>query len=43
MGCSLPAERIPELRARLDAFARQRLTPADFVPVLQYDAEIALA
>ncbi len=31
VGCSLPTERLPELRARLDAFARQRLTPADFV------------
>jgi single-stranded-DNA-specific exonuclease len=42
VGCSLPAERLPELRARLDAFARQRLTPADFVPVLEYDDELAL-
>ncbi len=42
IGCSLPAERLPELRARLDAFARQKLTPADFVPVLDYDAELAL-
>ena len=42
VGCSLPAERLPELRARLDAFARQKLTPADFVPVLDYDAELAL-
>jgi single-stranded-DNA-specific exonuclease len=43
VGCSLPAERLPELRARLDAFARQRLTPADFVPVLEYDDELLLA
>ena len=43
VGCSLPAERLPELRARLDAFARQRLTPADFVPVLEYDDELPLA
>ncbi len=42
VGCSLPAERIPELRKRLEAFARQRLTPADFVPVLEYDDELAL-
>jgi len=42
VGCALPAERVPELRSRLDAYARQRLTPADFVPVLEYDAEIAL-
>ena len=30
------------MRSRLDAYARQRLTPEDFVPVLEYDAEIAL-
>ena len=42
VGCSLPVERIPELRSRLDAFARQRLTPRDFIPILHYDAEIAL-
>ncbi len=42
VGCALPAERIPELRSRLDAYARQRLTPEDFVPVLEYDAEIGL-
>ena len=42
VGCALPAERIPELRSQLDAYARQRLTPADFVPVLEYDAEISL-
>jgi len=42
VGCSLPAERLPELRARLDAFARQRLTLADFVPVLEYDDQLAL-
>ncbi len=42
VGCALPAERVPELRSRLDSYARQRLTPADFVPVLEYDAEISL-
>ncbi len=42
VGCTLPAERIPELRSRLEAYARQRLAPADFVPVLEYDAEISL-
>ena len=42
IGCALPAARIPELRSRLDAYARQRLTPEDFVPVLEYDAEIGL-
>jgi single-stranded-DNA-specific exonuclease len=42
VGCTLPTQRLPELRARLDAFARQRLTPADFVPVLQYDGDLPL-
>ena len=42
VGCALPAERIAELRARLDGHARERLTAADFVPVLEYDAEPAL-
>ncbi len=42
VGCSLPVQKIPELRSRLDAFARERLTPQDFVPILRYDAEIAL-
>lgn len=42
IGCSLPVERLPELRSRLETYARQRLTPADFVPVLEYDSEIAL-
>jgi single-stranded-DNA-specific exonuclease len=42
VGCSLPVERIPELRSRLDGFARGRLTPRDFIPILPYDAEIPL-
>ena len=42
VGCSLPVERLPELRSRLDNHARQRLTPEDFIPVLEYDAEISL-
>ena len=42
VGCALPAKRIPELRSRLDAYARQRLTPEDFIPVLEYDAEVGL-
>ena len=41
---SLHARRqhIGELRARLDAFARTRLTPADFDPVLDVDSELQL-
>ena len=42
VGCALPVDRIAELRSRLDAYARQRLTLDDFVPVLEYDAEVAL-
>ncbi len=42
IGCALPADRIPELRARLEIYARQRLTPEDFLPVLEYDAEVPL-
>jgi single-stranded-DNA-specific exonuclease len=42
VGCALPSDRLPDLRARLDAFARQRLTPADFIPTLEYDAEVPL-
>lgn len=42
IGCSLPTERLPELRARLDTYARQKLTPDDFVPILNYDADLSL-
>lgn len=42
VGCALPTERLAELRSRLDVYARQRLTPEDLVPVLDYDAEIPL-
>ena len=43
VGCSLPVEHLPELRTRLEAFARRRLTPADFDPVLEYDSDVELA
>ena len=42
VGCSLPVDRLPELRSRFEAYARQRLVPEDFVPVLECDSEIAL-
>ena len=42
VGCALPVERLPQLRSRLEAYARQRLVPADFVPVMEYDGEISL-
>jgi single-stranded-DNA-specific exonuclease len=42
VGFSLASGRVPELRAQLDAYARARLTPADFEPVLDLDAELVL-
>jgi single-stranded-DNA-specific exonuclease len=41
-GFAMPAANVEELRVRLDAFARTRLTPADFDPVLDLDAELWL-
>jgi hypothetical protein len=37
----MPAANVADLRARLDAFARTRLTPADFEPTLDLDAELS--
>ncbi|HET6181418.1 MAG TPA: single-stranded-DNA-specific exonuclease RecJ [Candidatus Sulfotelmatobacter sp.] len=42
-GFAMPAANVGELRTRLDAFARNRLTPADFDPMLDLDAELSLA
>src|SRR3984957_18905070 len=42
-GFAMPAKNVAELRTRLDAFARARLTPADFDPVLEVDAELHLS
>jgi single-stranded-DNA-specific exonuclease len=42
VGFSLPAARIAALRAHLDGYARERLTEADFEPVLKVDAELPL-
>jgi len=39
----MPFANVAELRAKLDAFARARLTPADFDPILDLDAELDLA
>jgi single-stranded-DNA-specific exonuclease len=39
-GFAMPVANIELLRARLDAFARARLTQADFEPVLDVDAEL---
>ncbi len=41
-GFAMPAANVPELRARLDAFARSRLTSADFEPVLDLDGDLPL-
>jgi single-stranded-DNA-specific exonuclease len=41
-GFAMPAANVSELRARLDAFARARLTPADFDPILDLEAELDL-
>lgn len=40
VGFSMPAVNLPALCARLDAYARARLTLADFEPVLDVDAEL---
>jgi single-stranded-DNA-specific exonuclease len=42
VGFSLPTSRVPDLRAHLDHYARARLTPADFEPVLTLDGELTL-
>jgi single-stranded-DNA-specific exonuclease len=42
VGFSLPSANLPGLRAELDAYARERLTLADFEPSMKFDAEIAL-
>jgi single-stranded-DNA-specific exonuclease len=41
-GFAMPSANVAELRAQLDAFARTRLTLADFDPVLDLDAELDL-
>lgn len=42
VGFALPASAIPKLREHLDAYARARLTAADFEPQLQVDADLPL-
>jgi single-stranded-DNA-specific exonuclease len=41
-GFAMPAANIEQLRARLDSYARARLVPADFDPVLDVDAGLGL-
>lgn len=42
VGFSLPSAKVSELRSQLDAYARTKLTLADFEPVLKIDAELPL-
>ncbi len=42
-GFAMPAANVAELRIRLDQFARTKLKPADFDPVLEFDGELSLA
>jgi single-stranded-DNA-specific exonuclease len=42
-GFAMPAANIPELRTRLDQFARTKITLADFEPVLDVDGELPLS
>jgi single-stranded-DNA-specific exonuclease len=42
-GFAMPSANVADLRAQLDAFARTRLTSADFDPILDLDAELDLA
>jgi single-stranded-DNA-specific exonuclease len=42
-GFAMPAANVAELRTRLDAFARARLTPADYDPILDLDGELDLS
>jgi single-stranded-DNA-specific exonuclease len=41
-GFAMPAANVPELRKRMDAFARARLTAADLEPVLEVESELQL-
>jgi single-stranded-DNA-specific exonuclease len=43
VGFSLPCDRVAVLRDAMDRYARQRLTAADFVPVIGVDAELELS
>ena len=42
-GFAMPSANVADLRTKLDAFARSRLTLADFDPILDLDAELDLA
>jgi len=42
-GFAMPSANVAQLRAQLDAFARTRLTLADFDPVIEVEAELDLS
>jgi single-stranded-DNA-specific exonuclease len=42
VGFALPPERVPQLRSAVDAYARARLTAADFEPIIEVEAEVGL-
>jgi len=42
-GFAMPSANVEDLRVKLDAFARTRLTPADFDPILDLDEELDLS
>lgn len=42
VGFALPSANVETLRRHLDAYARARLTPADFEPQLEFDRELPL-
>lgn len=42
VGFALPSANVEKLRRHLDAYARERLTLADFEPQLEFDRELAL-
>ena len=41
-GLALPAHKLPEFKARMEALVDEQLTPDDLVPTLQLDAPVAL-
>ena len=42
VGFALPSANVEKLRSRLDTYARERLTAADFEPSLEFDRELPL-
>ncbi len=43
VGFALPEDRVPALRERLEAYAKQHLKAEDFVPEVHYDIELPLS